>query len=55
MENSFKKIGEPLQETPKELKKGVVKKIATFTLFTDLFGLFFYDFGELAKTIFKKR
>jgi hypothetical protein len=55
MENSFKKLGEPLQETPKELKKVVVKRIATFTLFTDLFGLFFNDLGDLAKAVFKKR
>lgn len=55
MENSFKKIGEPLQEAPKDLKKGVVKSIATFTLFTDLFGLFFRDFGGVAKVFFEKR
>lgn len=55
MENTFKKIGEPLQEAPEGLKKVVVKKIAAYTLFTDLFGLFFNDFGEVARTVFKKK
>ena len=55
MENSFKKIGEPLQEAPKELKKGVVKSIAALTLFNELFGLFFRDFGDVAKVFFEKR
>lgn len=54
MENSFNKLGEPQQETPKGIKKGVVKRISAIALFSDLFGLFFRDFGELAKTVFEK-
>ena len=55
MENSFKKLEEPSKEPPKSLKTGIVKNITTFKLATDLFGLFFNDFGKVAESIFKKK
>lgn len=55
MENSFKKIEEPHKETPVGLKKGVVKNITTFKLFTEFFELFFNNFGKVAESVFKKR
>ena len=55
MENSLKKTREPAQDIPEGIKKTVLKNITSYKLVTDLFDLFFNDFGEVVKVFLKKK
>lgn len=55
MENPFKKLVHPPKEAPKELKKKVMNDISAFKLFTDVVGLFSFNYAQAAESFFKKR
>ncbi|WP_445735658.1 hypothetical protein [Mariniflexile sp.] len=55
MENPFKKIAEPPQEVPKELKTKVMADVARIRLFMDITDLFTSNYSNAAKTFFGKK
>lgn len=55
MENPFKKIGQPPQEVPKELKKKVMDDAAAYLLFMEVATLFTDNYSEAVESFFKKR
>ena len=55
MENSFKKLGKPIQEVPQEIKNNVKKEIALRLLVSDVTNLFTKNYGEVAKSFIEKK
>lgn len=55
MENPFKKLVHPPKETPKELKNKVMNEISAFKLFTDIAGLFTYNYAQAVESFFKQK
>jgi hypothetical protein len=55
MENPFKKIAEPPQEVPKELKTKIMVDVARIKLFMEITELFTFNYPNAAKAFFKKK
>lgn len=55
MENPFKKIAEPPQEVPKELKTKVMSDVARIKLFMEITDLFTSNYPSAAKAFFEKK
>ena len=55
MENPFKKIDQPLQDVPEELKGKVMKDIATAKLLMELASLFSLNVGSVIERTIKQR
>lgn len=55
MENPFKKIAEPPQEVPKELKQKVMADVARIKLLMEITNLFTFNYPNAAKAFFKKK
>lgn len=55
MDNPFKKIGHPLKEVPKELKKKVMEDVSAYLLFLDLATLFSSNYSEAVKSFFEEK
>lgn len=54
-ENPFKKIAEPPQEAPSELKVKVMSEIARIKLFEEITNLFMFNYPKAAKAFFEKK
>ena len=55
MENPFKKLVHPPKVAPKAVKKKVMDDVSAFKLFTDIAGLFSFNYSQAAESFFKKR
>lgn len=55
MENPFKKIGHPLKEEPKDLKKNVFENIAAFKIFMEFASLFSLNYSKAVQSFFEKK
>lgn len=55
MNNPFKKIYEPINEVPKELKAKVMHDIAMAKLIMELAELFSYNIGYVIETVISSR
>tara|TARA_R110002072_G_scaffold277984_1_gene439771 strand:+ start:1186 stop:1386 length:201 start_codon:yes stop_codon:yes gene_type:complete len=55
MENPFKKLWQPHQEVPKEIKERVKNDIALYNLFGEFADLVTNNYGEAAKSLLKNQ